>query len=156
MKKLLGCALALMMLTACGSKDEGGNSAAKETKKCTVAMSGMDIEFNVTGADDTAETIEIVYTLPLKSMGATEDVIANITQEQLDEIGKQAMKQQGIKEGDGIDAKFKLEDSNLVMTMTVDLKEGNADALESSFGIKGDQKISEIVAGMEAGGATCK
>lgn len=155
MKKLLGCALALMMLTACGSKDEG-ESAAKETKSCSLTAAGMDIEFNVTGADDTAETIEIVYTLPLASMGATEDAIANITQEQLDEIGKQAMKQQGIKEGDGIDAKFKLEDSNLVMTMTVDLKEGNADALESSFGIKGDQKISEIVAGMEAGGATCK
>lgn len=152
MKKLLGCALALMMLTACGSKDEG-ESAAKETKKCTVTMAGMDVQANVTGTDDAAETI--VYTISFKSMGFTEEMLATITQEQLDEIGKQTLKQLGIEEGKGVELVLKAEEDDAIMTITADLKDGDADALKS-LGITGDLKISSIVATMEANGGTCQ
>lgn len=149
MKKLLGCALALVMLTACGGSGE------PESKVCTMTLSGMDLQATFTGNDKALDKVEMELVVPFSLAGLTDEQAKSITDEMLDTVGQSYLTSMGIKDGEGVEATFTAQDSAMLMKMNFDLSKGDTTAL-TQFGLSADQSLSDAVSDWENGGGSCK
>lgn len=146
MKKLLCAAFAVFVLAGCS----GG--AKTETKTCSLEQSGMKMDATFTAEDDKITKTSVKVTMDLTSAGLKD---TELTDDQKKQLETAVFSQLGIEEGKGVDVSADFKDNNIIATVDVDMKEGDASTLKKlGFGV--EASLSKTLDEAKEGGATCK
>ena len=146
MKKLLCAACAVLLLAGCGS------SAKTETKTCSLEQSGFKMDATFTAEDDTITKTSVKVTMDGASLGLGD---TELTDEQKTLMEDAILDQLGVEEGKGVEAKVEFDDSNIIATVDIDMKEGDSSTLDA-LGFGGTASLEKTVEQAEDEGATCK
>ena len=147
MKKLLCAAFAVLVLAGCS----GG--AKTETKTCSMEQSGFKMDATFTAEDDSITKTSVKVTMDLSSAGLGDDT--KLTDDQKKQLETAVFNQLGIEEGKGVNVSAEFKDKNIIATVDVDMKEGEASTLKK-LGFGGEASLKKTLEEAKESGATCK
>lgn len=148
MKKLLCAAFAVLVLAGCG-----GSDAKTETKTCSVELqSGMNMDATFTAEDDTITKTSVKVTIDGSALGLGD---TELTDDQKKIMEDAILSQLGVEEGKGVEVKVEFEDTDIIATVDIDMKEGDTSTL-SALGFDETASLEKTVEEAEDSGATCK
>lgn len=153
MKKLMVLLCAGMLLAGCGSKkEEAKTDENRESKVCTIEQAGIKMELGASAVDDIIDKVDVKIIVPLQ--GVSESAVTDEMKSQLEEA---ALKQAGLKKGDGVDVETDVNDGNLSVKVSIDINKASDEAKKAlNLDDAKDSKLSDFVKNAEAGGASCK
>lgn len=149
MKKLIAIACMFFVLTGCSGETK------KESKTCSVEMSGTNVDIKMNAENDIIKTIDMNLIIPSSLLGGDASVLKK---NDLKTMGDAFLSALNVKEGEGVSSEFTIDGKNLKAVVKFDLSKNGTNGL-SAFGITGnnkDIKLSETVKNAEISGATCK
>lgn len=154
MKKLLVCLFACIVLVGCGKEEDTkvNTDVKKETKVCTMDVDGMDAEVKLDAEDD----VITFMTMEMKSPDLGLDGV-EITDEFVELIKEQMLKEMDIDEGKGVDIDVEMQGQSMSIVVKIDMKDGNPLVLNKlGLGLFTDHKLSEVLDEAKEEGITCK
>lgn len=150
MKKLVAFACAALLLAGCGSSEP-----KKESKTCSMEVSGMKADIKMNAEDDVVKSLEMSYLIPSSMLGGD---ASTLSKDDINTMGEAVITQLGVNEGEGITANFESQDKDLKATINIDLTKTDATVLKkiNLTGNTKNIKLSETVKDAEGQGLTCK